>query len=176
MNKVNPNDVAKWFCSKNIIEDLNSEDGNIKLQKLLFFAQLIYMAKHNGETMFDEKFNAFKNGMVLERIRKQYKNNYKQFVVNTNDLIFDDEIVEVLKLTEDIFGHVSAQELSELSHEFDAWNKYFKKSTTALGKYITSLSVVPYEELRKELYKIKKVLDAYKQTSEFDYTDGTEDY
>ena len=65
MNKVNPNDVAKWFCSQGIIENLNSEEGNMKLQKLLFFAQLIYMAKHNGETMFEEKFNAFKNGMVL---------------------------------------------------------------------------------------------------------------
>ena len=60
MNKVNPNDVAKWFCNQNIIEDLNSEEGNTKLQKLLFFSQLIYMAKHNGEIMFDEKFNAYK--------------------------------------------------------------------------------------------------------------------
>ncbi len=175
MNKVNPNDVAKWFCSKNIIENQNSEDGNMKLQKLLFFAQLIYMEKHNGETMFDERFNAFKNGMVLERIRKEYKNNYKQFIVNVNDLTFDEEILESLKLTVNIFGDASAQELSELSHEFDGWNKYFKKSTTTLGRYIKKLSIVPYDEIRKELYKIKKVLDAYEVTSKFNYN-GAEDY
>lgn len=175
MNRVNPNDVAKWFCSQNIIEDLNSEEGNMKLQKLLFFSQLIYMAKHNGETMFDEKFNAFKNGMVLERIRKEYKNNYKQFVVNYNNLTLDEDIVESLKLTESIFGDASAQELSELSHEFEVWNKYLDRSTTASGKYIKQLSLIPYEEIKKELYKIKKVLEAYEVTSKFDY-DGAEDY
>ena len=175
MNKVNPNDIAKWFCSQGIIENLNSEEGNMKLQKLLFFAQLIYMAKHNGETMFEEKFNAFKNGMVLEKIRKEYKNNYKKFVVNVNELTIEDEIVETLKLTENIFGDASAQELSELSHEFEVWKKYFKKSTTALGKYIKQLSVVPYDEIKEELYKIKKVLDAYEVTSKIDY-DGVEDY
>lgn len=176
MNKVNPNDIAKWFCSQNIIENLNSEEGNIKLQKLLFFSQLIYMAKHNGETMFDEKFNAFKNGMVLERIRKEYKDNCKQFIVNSvNELILDNEIIETLKITEDIFGDASAQELSELSHEFDVWNKYFKKSTTPLGKYIKALSIIPYDEIKKELFRINKVLDAYEETSKFNY-DGVEDY
>ena len=150
MNKVNPNDVAKWFCNQNIIEDLNSEEGNTKLQKLLFFSQLIYMAKRNGEIMFDEKFNAYK-------------------------LITNDEIIETLKITGDIFGDASAQELSELSQEFDIWNKYLRKSTSALGKYIKVLSIIPYDEIKKELYKIKKVLYAYEEISKFNY-DGVEDY
>lgn len=150
MNKVNPNDVAKWFCNQNIIEDLNSEEGNTKLQKLLFFSQLIYMAKHNGEIMFDEKFNAYK-------------------------LITNDEIIETLKITGDIFGDASAQELSELSQKFDIWNKYLRKSTSALGKYIKVLSIIPYDEIKKELYKIKKVLYAYEEISKFNY-DGVEDY
>lgn len=175
MNKVNPNDVAKWFCAQGIIEHPNSEEGNMKLQKLLFFAQLIYMAKHNGETMFDEEFNAFKNGMVLEKIRKEYKNNYKQFIVNSNDAIVPKEIVDSLKLTENIFGDVSAQELSELSHEFEVWNKYFKKSKNKFGIYVKKLSLIPYEELEKELDKIEEVLEAYKQTLEFP-DDGVEDY
>ena len=38
MNLVNPNDVAKWFCSKKIIEKPNTREGNMKIQKLLFFA------------------------------------------------------------------------------------------------------------------------------------------
>lgn len=175
MNKVDPNDVAKWFCSRNVIENPNSEEGNMKLQKLLFFAQLIYMAKHNGETMFDEEFNAFKNGMVLEKIRKEYKNNYKQFIVNSSDAIVPEEIVDSLKLTENIFGDVSAQELSELSHEFEVWNKYFKKSKNKFGIYVKKLSLIPYEELEKELDKIEEVLEAYKQTLEFP-DDGVEDY
>lgn len=174
MNKVNPKDVAKWFCSQNIIENPNSKEGNMKLQKLLFFAQLIYMQKHDGETMFNEEFNAFEKGMVLEKIRKEYSNNYKQFFVNSNNIIVDDEILETLELTNKIFGDASAQELSELSHEFDVWNKFFEKSKGIRG-YITRLSKVPYKEIEKELYKIKKVLDAYEDISKFNY-DGAEDY
>lgn len=45
MNLVNPNDVAKWFSSQKIIEKPNTREGNMKIQKLLFFAQLIYMEK-----------------------------------------------------------------------------------------------------------------------------------
>ena len=41
MNRVNPDDVAKWFCNQGIIEKPNSKEGNMKVQKLLFFAQLI---------------------------------------------------------------------------------------------------------------------------------------
>lgn len=37
MNKVNPNDIAKWFCGQGIIENPNSIEGNMKVQKLLFF-------------------------------------------------------------------------------------------------------------------------------------------
>ena len=37
MNLVNPNDVAKWFCSKKIIEKPNTREGNMKIQKLFVF-------------------------------------------------------------------------------------------------------------------------------------------
>ena len=177
MNRVNPNDVAKWFCQQGIIEQPNSKEGNMKVQKLLFFAQLIYMAEHNGETMFDEEFKAFKNGVVLESVMKNYRYKYNTMFHNadSNDLQLDSEVKKILEKTLYIFGDASAQELSELSHEFEAWNYFFEKSKK-FGIYVKKLSVIPYNELKKELYRIEKVLSAYKQTSEFDYAEGTEDY
>ena len=177
MNKVDPNNVAKWFCSQGIIENPNSIEGNMKVQKLLFFAQLIYMAKNNGETMFDEEFNAFEHGVVLEDVRKNYKHNYIKEISNINleQFDFNNSIITALELTKAIFGHVSAQELSELSHEFESWKDYYQKSKK-MGIHIKKLSKIPYSELIKELYKIEEVLDAYKQTSEFDYGEGSEDY
>ncbi len=177
MNKVNPNDVAKWFCAQGIIENPNSREGNMKIQKLLFFAQLIYMAQNNGETMFDEEFKAFKDGVVLESVMKNYREHYNEMFSNINleNLTFNSNLKDTLEKTVFIFGDASAQELSELSHEFDVWNKYFEKSKNKFGIYVKKLSIIPYEELKKELDKIKEVLEAYRQTSEFP-DDGVEDY
>lgn len=173
MNRVNPDDVAKWFCNQGIIEKPNSKEGNMKVQKLLFFAQLIYMVKNNGETMFNNEFSAFENGVVLEKVMKEYHNDYKKYF-DSNEKIPND-IVDVLTLTTEIFGDSSAQELSELSHQFDAWKNYFKRSKNKFGRYNKKLAIIPYNELKKELYKIQEVLDAYKQTQEFP-DDGIEDY
>lgn len=176
MNRVNPNEVAKWFCAQGIIEDPNSRDGNMKIQKLLFFAQLIYMAKNNGETMFDEEFKAFKDGVVLESVMNNYREQYNQMFNNiqVNKLDIDSKIIEILEDTKNIFGDASAQELSELSHEFDVWNTFFEKSKK-FGIYVKKLSIIPYEELKKELYKIREVLDAHEQVKMFP-DDGVEDY
>lgn len=176
MNKVNPNDVAKWFCAQGIIEDPDSRDGNMKVQKLLFFAQLIYMAKNNGETMFDEEFKAFKDGVVLESVMQNYRQQYNQMFnnVNINNLDINSKILDILNITKEIFGKASAQELSELSHEFDAWNKFFEKSKK-FGIYVKKLSLIPYEELKKEIDKINEVLEAHEQVKMFP-DDGAEDY
>ena len=125
MNRVNPDDVAKWFCNQGIIEKPNSKEGNMKVQKLLFFAQLIYMAKNNGETMFNNEFSAFENGVVLEKVMKEYHNDYKKYFDSNKEI--PNDIINVLTLTTEIFGDSSAQELSELSHQFDAWKNYFKR-------------------------------------------------
>ena len=65
MQKVSPLEITKWFINQDLDEPKNKKDGNIKLQKLLFFSQLIYMAKNEGKTMFDDEFCAFEHGMVL---------------------------------------------------------------------------------------------------------------
>ena len=176
MNKVNPNDIAKWFWNKGIIENPNSKEGNMKIQKLLFFAQLIYMAENNGNTMFDEEFKAFKDGVVLENVMNNYWKKYTKMFNNSSfeNLILDSKIEETLEKTLNIFGDASAQELSELSHEFDAWKQFFSKSKI-FGKYDKKLSVIPYSELKKELYRIDKVLKAYELSKMYDNSE-IEDY
>lgn len=176
MNKVDPNDIVKWFCAQNIIEHPNSKEGNMKVQKLLFFAQLIYMAKNNGETMFDKEFSAFEHGVVLEPVRKQYFTNYK-FYFGNKKFRLPKEVIEILEITKKIFGDSSAQELSDLSHEFDSWEKHYKESINpnSLTGYDSNIAKIPYKELKRELYKIEEVLEAYKQTLEFP-DDGVEDY
>ena len=149
MNDIEPRTIAKWFIAQNLDKPANTKEGNIKIQKLLFFSQLIYMCKNNGKLMYKEKFNAFENGMVLEKVRKEYLNSYSELKIESQDeLELPTDIIEALKLTKEIFGKCSAEELSEMSHEFDCWQKYFKKSGIK-NHYDKNKSIVPYKELEK---------------------------
>lgn len=176
MNKVQPIQVAKWFMEQNLDNPSNSFDGNMKLQKLLFFSQLIYMCENNGKTMYDDEFNAFEHGMVLDNVRKEYQNNYTTLAkCNTKTSNIPETVLNALILTKEIFGNCSAKELSEMSHEFKSWNKYFNQSINEYGCYNMAKSKIPYDELKEELYKIQKVLQAYELTKSIP-NDMEEDY
>ena len=60
-------DYAKWFLENDLDTPRNTFKGNMKLQKLLFFAQLISLAKNN-KLLFDEEFCAFENGKYSLRV------------------------------------------------------------------------------------------------------------
>lgn len=164
MNDIEPRTIAKWFIAQNLDKPSNTIEGNTKIQKLLFFSQLIYMCKNDGNLMYKEEFNAFENGMVLEKVRKEYLNSYSRLKLESqNEIELPYEVIESLKITKEIFGNCSAEELSEMSHQFDCWLKYFKKSGIK-NHYDKSKSIVPYKELKNELYKMQKVLQAYEET------------
>ena len=177
MNRVKPMDIAKWFMKQDIEGINNSKEGNMKLQKLLFFAQMMYMCKNNGNTIFEEEFNAFKHGMVLQDVLWKYQNNFQEFEQESKEEInIPDDIEEILIATKEIFGSCTPEELSKMTHELKAWEKYFHKSILFGGKYNQSKSKVPYKELEEDLYRMKKILDAYDRENLIEDDDEEEDY
>lgn len=164
MSKIEPIKIAKWFINQDTLEINNSQEGNTKLQKLIFFSQLIYMCENDRERMFDQEFSAFKNGMVLNDVRKEFKSNYKKLKEESVNIEVPKDIEKALILTRQIFGKYSAEELSKMSHEFEAWEKHYESSKGLFG-YNYNKAKIPYEELQEELYKMKKVLKAYESTS-----------
>lgn len=171
MSKMDPIDIAKWFMKQEDIQGIdNSQAGNTKLQKLIFFSQLIYMCKNNDARMFDQEFSAFKNGMVLNDVRTQFKNYYTELKKDSDNINIPEDIEEALYLTKQIFGKYSADELSKMSHEFEAWKKHYENSKILFG-YNYSKAKVPYKELEQELYRMQKVLKAYETTSDIPYNE-----
>jgi uncharacterized phage-associated protein len=159
MEKADVFDFSKWFLDNNLDTPRNTFKGNMKLQKLLFFAQLISLAK-NDRLLFDETFHAFENGMVMEDVRLKYRNNLLEFLSYDRKPLSKEEI-EILELTKNIYGSEDADILSNMSHQFNYWNKYFKQSNDENNYKVKEKSIVPNEELKKELANIKDVLDAY---------------
>lgn len=178
MNKVKPIEVAKWFMNQDIEGINNSKNGNMKLQKLLFFSQIMYMCKNNGNTMFDEQFNAFKDGMILQEVLWKYQNNYKELEQESEkEIKLPSDVKEILIATKEIFGSCTAQELLNMTHELKAWDKYYKKSILIGGKkYTSSKSKIPYEEFKDDLYRMEKILDAYYREPIYQTDNDEEDY
>ena len=70
--------VAKWFLIRNATEEENGADGisNLKLQKLLYYAQGCTLALKNAP-LFDDPIVAWQHGPVVESIYHKYK-SYEQ--------------------------------------------------------------------------------------------------
>lgn len=128
-------DVASWFIN-NDYNPKNSKESNLKLNKLLYFAQLISLIKRE-KPLFSEDLYAFENGVVVEAVRIPFCNDYSNFVktAKKNRTDFSNEELEILNLTKNIFLGVSPEDLSNLTHEHKSWKEHFKKSKERARNY-----------------------------------------
>lgn len=159
----NARNYAKYFMQKGMDTSPNTFDGNMKLQKLLVFADLINLAEH-GVSLFDDEILAFRNGCVVENVRLEYRNNYSGLKKESSDYSpdFTKDELDVLTLTIEIFGNLSAVELSELNHQFSFWRNAFQRGTTQNGYHEKKKSVVSVFDMQAEIDRMKQVLSAYR--------------
>ena len=154
------------YLKKKIPDICNTYDGNMKLQKLLVFADLIHLAR-NGELLFDDDIYAFENGCVVENVRLRFKNDYLGFSLDSEKFNpnFSQQEYESLNTTIDIFGKLSAKELSELNHVFDFWKNALERGTYSSGFHEKAFSIIDIEKMKEEASKIRDVLSCYEKTS-----------
>ncbi len=119
--------VVKWFADNGVKLD-NSLSGNIKINKLLVFSQLMNLVE-NDKKLFDEDIYAFKNGLVVEDIRLKYK-NYRTFTkeLENAEYNFKESELYILQKVNKIFSHLSSKILSDLTHQFKFWKDYYEFS------------------------------------------------
>lgn len=161
--------VAKYFIKEGYDTPSNTFEGNMKLQKLLYFSQLIHLAKY-GETLFDESICAFRKGSVVEDVRLEYKNNHKDLTHQATmmECDFGDEEIDTIETTISIFGSLSAEELSEINHLHYGWNKAYSKSKINGYHYKEESKILIEDIIEHDLDDIYKVLEAYEKTSTID--------
>ncbi|WP_246110798.1 Panacea domain-containing protein [Thermosediminibacter litoriperuensis] len=160
---------AKWFIKAGYDTPQNTFEGNMKLQKLLYFAQLIHLAKYD-KVLFDDPIYAFEHGSVIEDIRLEYKNNFLGLVTDANltSFNFTEEEMDTLNLTIAIYGDASAEELSELNHFHRSWEKAYKNSK--MGNYhFKELAEISIDDIKKyDLEGVKKVIKAFEMADNND--------
>ena len=137
-------DIANWFLIYNLfMETDQGADGisNLKLQKLLYYAQSAFLALKN-ELLFSNEIVAWQHGPVIEEIYHKYKDfGSGDIEVNIeNGPQIDKETEKILMNVYDTFGEYSAWGIRNLTHSEKPWLE------TPLNKVIST-------ETMKESFK-----------------------
>ena len=150
-------DCAKFFIKRDSNAYTNTFDGNMKLQKLLFFVNFISISTR-GKRLFNDPMYAFRNGCVIENIRLRYKNDFIGLHKDSETFNpeFSQDEYDILNTTFELFGSLSAKELSELNRTFDCWKNAYENTNNK------ETAVISDEDMFKEADKILSVINTYK--------------
>ncbi|MBL4950970.1 DUF4065 domain-containing protein [Neobacillus sp. YIM B02564] len=66
--------ISKWFINHNKDIANHSFDGNVKLQKLLYYSKAMYYAVY-GEKLFSNDIEEWENGEVVSEVFTLYRHH-----------------------------------------------------------------------------------------------------
>lgn len=144
----------------------NTKSGNMRLQKLLYFSQLVHFAEF-GKPLFDDPIYAYEKGCVVDSVLNDYHRYHYQFIHNAYTMTdsFTSSEGFTLDLVKEVYGGKDAEELSDLNHDHECWKIAFKRSYVSENYKEKSLSKVEKDEaFENDVKSIKKVVDAYKES------------
>ena len=154
-------EIAKWFLVKDNVEAKENEFEeepyeritNLKLQKLLYYAQGLYLAIYN-EPLFSEPIEAWPHGPVVREVYNIYsffKGNPIEINITEQDenvitkIEEDNKANSIVNLTYSNFAIYTAWQLRNMTHEDNSpWD------LTQKNKGI--FSIIDNEEI-KEYFK-----------------------
>lgn len=113
---------------------------NLKLQKVLYFAQAYYLAKL-GKPIFGEKLEAWKYGPVVPEVYHKLKcNGSKPIILEEDKSTLAEEDKEILKKVWNTFGGYSANRLVDIVHAHTPW----KEANASMDKVISHKAIKDY--------------------------------
>lgn len=134
--------VARWFLSRNNLKFIAEDTeyiSNLKLQKLLYYAQGMNLALY-GKPLFEDAIVAWTHGPVVESVYQTYKSNGSEGIKSFQPPIenFTEEEEDTLQFTQTNFGQFSAWKLREMTHNETPWlttNRNQEISVTKIKSY-----------------------------------------
>lgn len=119
-------DIAKWFLQHNAFEQKLSSDvegiSNLKLQKLLYYAQGCYLGVY-GSKLFEDDILAWQHGPVVSDVYHEFKKFHNNSItVDVSEIVkVDDKAQKVLEWVYEEFGKYTAWALRNKTHEETPW-------------------------------------------------------
>ncbi len=143
--------IAKWFLAwAETDESDEAEITNLKLQKLLYYAQGHYLAK-NGTRLFVDELQAWSHGPVVPLVYRYFKQFGSGPLKFAEDEEFswadiDDHTTQFLIDIWDTYGGIAAWKLRNMTHGERPWADAFDRdqrnvviATEALKRHFESL-------------------------------------
>lgn len=112
--------VADYFIW--LANETGSFISNLKLQKLVYYAQAWYLALH-GNPLFQEDFEAWVHGPVIPTLYQKYKGFGWQPILEDAKPELPEEIREFLDEVAKEYFVCDAYELEQMTHTEAPWNK-----------------------------------------------------
>lgn len=156
-------DFAKYFIKNGADSTPNTYDGNMKLQKLLVLADMAYMAQE-CQRLFNDEIFVVGNGLIVEKVWLRYRNDYYGLKADSERFNpdFMEKEYEILKAVLEIYGSLSARELSKLIHSFKVWRMAFQNEMAENG-HQTKL-VVDFTAYPEDIAAVGRALKAHAET------------
>ncbi|SFY16180.1 Panacea domain-containing protein [Azotobacter vinelandii] len=113
-------DVAEYFL---LLEGDAGEISNLKLQKLVYYAQGFSLALL-GEPLFNERIEAWMHGPVVPDLYRRFSEFGSNPIPPSDSFdpsVFTREQKRLIKEVFDVYGQYSAWKLRQLTHEEDPW-------------------------------------------------------
>ena len=120
------NEVSEWLLAYNRMKEteIGAEAiSNLKLQKLLYYAQGCFLAL-TDRPLFSDKIVAWQHGPVVETVYQTYKHcgaGSIDFTEDFDDASFTEEEKNILIQVYEVFGQYSAWKLRNMTHEETPW-------------------------------------------------------
>ena len=132
-------EVAKCIISKADTNSKNYEDSlhfegvsindmtNMKLQKFLYFAQAISLAK-NGSTLFNDEIQAWQYGPVVPNVYELYKNKGAETIRPEvgEECKEDKNLNTIIDMVFELYNKYSSRQLVEITHKHAPWKDVYK--------------------------------------------------
>jgi uncharacterized phage-associated protein len=137
-------DIADWIVRFRA-DDIGVPIDLPSLEKHLFYAQSFRLALI-GEVLFDDEFEAWRNGPVLPEVYQCYRG------FGANSIIPSDghqrslgDVESYVEEVVDFFGGYTSIQLSRATHSEEPW----QKARQGVGRHDSSKNVIPNDELRR---------------------------
>ncbi len=117
-------DIANCFL---FLDDLHDGDGitNMKLQKLVYYAQGFFVALNQGKPLFNDSLEAWAHGPVVPLLYHEFK-KYGKGHIRYEPGQFDPALLvsneyELVAEVYEVFGQFSAWKLRNMTHDEPPW-------------------------------------------------------
>lgn len=121
-------EIAEWFVNWADTSEEPSDVTNLKLQKLLYYAQGHHLGK-SGQALFREPIQAWSHGPVVKPVYQAYK-QFGNGPVGSVDpefnwMIYEDDEMEFLATIWNTYGKYSGWQLRNMTHAEEPWMRHF---------------------------------------------------